>query len=130
MSWPAPAVVWQAPRSGATPKNASKIRLESIILLYMEITLLRGSKRTFIKSIAAAGPNWPLRQTRRGIEDYQYCRYRQHAHDERGHELNVADCRMIRSWPRHTPIHRVIERLGTVTSGPFLDGLHHQYCRI
>jgi len=53
MSWPAPAVVWQAPRSGATPKNASKIRPESIILLDMEITLLRGSKRTFIKSIAA-----------------------------------------------------------------------------
>ena len=29
-----------------------------------------------------------------------------------------------------TPLHRVVERLGTVTSRPILGGLHHQYCRI
>src|SRR6185503_18821597 len=98
MSWPAPAVVWQAPRSGATPKNASKIRLESVILLYMEITLLRGPKE-IDKSItvgsklaSASNPtlDWGL----------PILPYRQHAHDERGHELNVADCRMTRGWPR------------------------------
>jgi hypothetical protein len=39
-SWPAPATVWQAPRSGAIPKNASRTRLESVILLHMKFTLL------------------------------------------------------------------------------------------
>src|SRR4029077_10362546 len=42
MSWPAPAAVWQAARSGAIPKNASRTRLESAILLHMTFTLLSG----------------------------------------------------------------------------------------
>jgi hypothetical protein len=41
-SWPAPATVWQAARSGAIPKNASRSRLESAILLHMKFTLLSG----------------------------------------------------------------------------------------
>jgi hypothetical protein len=41
-SWPAPATVWHAPRSGAIPKNASRTRLESAILLHMTFTLLSG----------------------------------------------------------------------------------------
>jgi transposase InsO family protein len=40
------------------------------------------------------------------------------------------ELRTHRSLAKDTPIHRVIERLGTVTSRPFLGGLHHQYCRI
>jgi transposase InsO family protein len=38
--------------------------------------------------------------------------------------------RTHRSLAKDTPLHRVIERLGTVTSRPLLGRLHHQYCRI
>ena len=38
--------------------------------------------------------------------------------------------RTHRSLAKDTPLHRVIERLGTVTSRPLLGDLHHQYCRI
>jgi transposase InsO family protein len=38
--------------------------------------------------------------------------------------------RTPRSLAKDSPIHRVTERLGTVTSRPLLGGLHHQYCRI
>jgi transposase InsO family protein len=38
--------------------------------------------------------------------------------------------RTHRSLAKDTPLHRVIERLGTVASRPILGGLHHQYCRI
>jgi hypothetical protein len=31
---------------------------------------------------------------------------------------------------KDAPLHRIVERLGTVTSRPILAGLHHQYCRI
>jgi hypothetical protein len=41
-SWPAPATVWQAARSGARPRNASRSRLGSAILLHMKFTLLSG----------------------------------------------------------------------------------------
>ena len=40
------------------------------------------------------------------------------------------ELRTHRSLAKDSPIHRVIERFGTVTSRPFLGGLHHQYCRI
>ena len=40
------------------------------------------------------------------------------------------ELRTHRSLAKDTPIHRVTERLGTVTSRPVLGGLHHQYCRI
>jgi hypothetical protein len=32
------------------------------------------------------------------------------------------------SLTKDAPLHRIIERLGTVTSQPILGGLHHQYC--
>jgi transposase InsO family protein len=35
-----------------------------------------------------------------------------------------------RSLTKDTPLHRAVERLGTVTSRPILGGIHHQYCRI
>src|SRR6478672_4817681 len=54
MSWPAPAVVWQAPRSGARLRNASTTRVERVIFLYMQITLLSGSERRPIQSKAPA----------------------------------------------------------------------------
>ncbi len=38
--------------------------------------------------------------------------------------------RTHRSLAKDTPLHRVTERLGTVTSRPLLGGLHHRYCRI
>ena len=38
--------------------------------------------------------------------------------------------RTHRSLAKDTPLHRVIEHFGTVTSQPILGGLHHQYCRI
>jgi transposase InsO family protein len=38
--------------------------------------------------------------------------------------------RTHRSLAKDSPLHRVTERLGTVTSRPLLGGLHHQYCRI
>jgi len=38
--------------------------------------------------------------------------------------------RTHRSLTKDTPLHRVVERLGTVTSRPILASLHHQYCRI
>jgi hypothetical protein len=31
---------------------------------------------------------------------------------------------------KDAPLHRAIERIGTITSQPVLGGLHHQYCRI
>ena len=40
------------------------------------------------------------------------------------------ELRTHRSLTKDTPLHRVVERLGTVTSRPILGGLHHQYCRI
>jgi hypothetical protein len=40
------------------------------------------------------------------------------------------ELRTYRSLTKDTPIHRVVERLGTITSRPLLGGLHHQYCRI
>jgi len=38
--------------------------------------------------------------------------------------------RTHRSLNKDTPLHRFVERLGTVTSQPILGGLHHRYCRI
>jgi transposase InsO family protein len=38
--------------------------------------------------------------------------------------------RTHRSLTKDTPLHRFVERLGTVTSRPILGGLHHQYFRI
>jgi transposase InsO family protein len=38
--------------------------------------------------------------------------------------------RTHRSLTKGTPLHRIVERLGAVTSRPILGGLHHQYCRI
>lgn len=43
MSLPAPAVAWQAARSGAMPRNASRISVGRIIFLHMKITLPRGA---------------------------------------------------------------------------------------
>jgi transposase InsO family protein len=40
------------------------------------------------------------------------------------------ELRTHRSLTKDTPLHRVVERLGTVASRPILGGLHHQYCRI
>ena len=40
------------------------------------------------------------------------------------------ELRTHRSLIKDTPIHRIVERLGAVTSRPILGGLHHQYCRI
>ena len=40
------------------------------------------------------------------------------------------ELRTHRSLTKDTPLHRAVERLGTVTSRPILGGLHHQYCRI
>jgi hypothetical protein len=40
------------------------------------------------------------------------------------------ELRTHRSLTKDTPLHRVVEHLGTVTSRPILGGLHHQYCRI
>jgi transposase InsO family protein len=38
--------------------------------------------------------------------------------------------RTHRSLDKDAPIHRAIERLGTIISRPVLGGLHHHYCRI
>jgi transposase InsO family protein len=38
--------------------------------------------------------------------------------------------RTHRSLTKDTPLHRIVERFGTITSRPILGGLHHQYCRI
>jgi len=38
--------------------------------------------------------------------------------------------RTHRSLAKDSPIHRITERLGDITSRPLLGGLHHQYCRI
>src|SRR5215510_1419515 len=38
--------------------------------------------------------------------------------------------RTHRALAKDSPLHRITERLGTVTSRPLLGGLHHQYCRI
>jgi hypothetical protein len=40
------------------------------------------------------------------------------------------ELRTHRSLTKDTPLHRAVERLGTVTSRPILGGLHHQYFRI
>ncbi len=40
------------------------------------------------------------------------------------------ELRTHRSLTKDTPLYRLVERLGTVTSRPILAGLHHQYCRI
>jgi transposase InsO family protein len=40
------------------------------------------------------------------------------------------ELRTHRSLTKDAPLHRIVERLGTVTSRPILGGLHHQYCRI
>jgi transposase InsO family protein len=40
------------------------------------------------------------------------------------------ELRTHRSLTKDSPVHRVVERLGTITSRPILGGLHHQYCRI
>ena len=40
------------------------------------------------------------------------------------------ESRTHRALSKDAPIHRVIERLGNITSRPILGGLHHQYCRI
>ncbi len=39
------------------------------------------------------------------------------------------ECRIHRSLNKDAPFHRVIERLGAITTRPVLGGLHHQYCR-
>ncbi len=38
---------------------------------------------------------------------------------------NIAESR----FSAHTPIHRTVETIGTITSRPILGGLHHHYCR-
>jgi transposase InsO family protein len=38
--------------------------------------------------------------------------------------------RTHRSLNKDTPLCRIVERFGAVTSRPILGGLHHQYCRI
>jgi hypothetical protein len=40
------------------------------------------------------------------------------------------ELRTHRSLTKDTPLHRVVERLGTVTPSPILGGLHPKYCRI
>ena len=40
------------------------------------------------------------------------------------------ELRTHRALTKDTPLHRIVERLGAVTSRPILGGLHHQYCRI
>jgi transposase InsO family protein len=40
------------------------------------------------------------------------------------------ELRTHRSLTKDTPLHRIVERLGTISSQPILGGLHHQYCRI
>jgi hypothetical protein len=40
------------------------------------------------------------------------------------------DSRIHRSLNNDAPFHRAIGRVGAITSGPVLGGLHHQYCRI
>jgi hypothetical protein len=39
------------------------------------------------------------------------------------------ELRTHRSLTKDTPLHRIVERLGTVSSQPILGGLHYQYCR-
>jgi transposase InsO family protein len=38
--------------------------------------------------------------------------------------------RTHRSLNKDAPFHRLVERLGDITSQPVLGGLHHRYCRI
>ena len=38
--------------------------------------------------------------------------------------------RTHRALQQDTPVHRAIERVGTIASSPVLGGLHNQYCRI
>jgi transposase InsO family protein len=38
--------------------------------------------------------------------------------------------RIHRSLGKDAPLHRAIERVGSITSQPVLGGLHHQYCRV
>jgi transposase InsO family protein len=40
------------------------------------------------------------------------------------------ELRTHRSLTKDSPVHRVVERIGIVTSRPILGGLHHEYCRI
>jgi transposase InsO family protein len=40
------------------------------------------------------------------------------------------ELRTHRSLTKDTPLHRIVERFGTITSRPILGGLHHQYCRV
>jgi transposase InsO family protein len=40
------------------------------------------------------------------------------------------ELRTHRSLTKDAPLHRIVERLGIVSSRPILGGLHHQYCRI
>ncbi len=40
------------------------------------------------------------------------------------------ELRTHRSLNKDSPIHRAIQRLGSIVSVPVLGGLHHQYCRI
>jgi transposase InsO family protein len=40
------------------------------------------------------------------------------------------ESRVHRALGKDAPFHRVVERLGAITSAPVLGGLHHQYCRI
>jgi transposase InsO family protein len=40
------------------------------------------------------------------------------------------ESRTHRSLMKDAPVHRVIQRLGVMTSQPVLGGLHHRYCRI
>jgi hypothetical protein len=40
------------------------------------------------------------------------------------------ESRIHRSLDKDAPFYRSIERVGVITSQPFLGGLHHQYCRI
>jgi transposase InsO family protein len=43
---------------------------------------------------------------------------------------NYNESRVHRALGKDAPFHRVVERLGGITSAPVLGGLHHQYCRI
>ena len=40
------------------------------------------------------------------------------------------ESRTHHSLNKDAPVHRVIQRLGAITSQPVLGGLHHNYCRM
>jgi hypothetical protein len=47
-----------------------------------------------------------------------------------GYATFYNDTRTHQSLAKDSPVHRPINRLGSVFSRPILGGLHHEYCRM